>query len=410
MDNRSVIIVLVPVLLLLPLGTAIFFLSSESNSDSPISNNESGTVYWKTSTPEEQGMSSEKLGEVRNYIENWDLDFHSVLVVCNGYIVLEEYFDYYRQDTLREIYSCTKSVTSALVGIAIHEGYISSVDERVLDYFPEKNFTNLDARKQNMTLEHLLTMTTGLDWPEWSVPYGPGNIFAEWVNSPDWVQFVLDRPMVLAPGTQFNYNSGASHILSAILQNATGETTFSYANRHLFAPLGISPVIWRADPQGINAGGMYLQMRPRDMAKIGYLYLNNGSWEGKQIIPADWVEISTRKHYDMGNSAVIDYGYQWWIYYYPDLNDSSKHPPIDAYAAVGYSGQRIFVIPDQRMVVVFTADIVSTPLKLGINTSIYVYLITAFIIEAVESSSQLNLWSGNVAYVLKDEFFSISQA
>lgn len=402
MNYRSALLVLVPVLLLLPLGTALFFFSNESNSDSPISNNEPKPDYWKPLPPEEQGMNSDTLGKVVDYIENWDLDFHSVLVVRNGYIVLEEYFGYYNQDTLHEIYSCTKSVTSALVGIAIHEGYISGVDERVLDYFPEKNFANSDARKHNMTLEHLLTMTTGLDWPEWSIPYGRGNIFAEWVNSPDWVQFVLDRPMVLTPGTQFNYNSGASHILSAVLQKATGETTISYANRHLFAPLGISTVTWRADPQGINAGGMYIQMKPRDMAKFGYLYLSNGSWDGKRIIPAEWVEISTRKHYDMGESAVVDYGYQWWIYY-------SKHPAIDAYAAVGYSGQRIFVIPDQRMVVVFTADIVSTPMKLGISTSVYVHLLTAFIIEAVETSSQLNLGSGNAAYVLKEELFLINQ-
>jgi CubicO group peptidase (beta-lactamase class C family) len=357
MKGQNLAILLLPLLLLVSLSAAFFFLANEPSSDnepSPDSLNDvdgSELNDWKISTPEKQGLSSGQLALMEEYMEDWNLDFHSVLVIRNGYLVFEKYYDDYDADTLHEIYSCTKAVVSALMGIAIHEGYIDSVEEQVLDFFPERVIANNDSRKWNMTIEHLLTMTTGLDWPELAIPYDdPNNIYHLWTRSTDWVQFVLDRPMVLTPGTKFNYNSGASHLLSAILQKATGINTSSFASKHLFTPLGISKLFWSSDPQGINTGGSRLQLRPQDMAKIGYLYLQNGIWNGSQIVPAEWVELSTKKHYPVMNSLYVGYGYKWWTYY----SNSSDYPIIDAYSAVGYAGQRIFVVPDQDLVVVFT--------------------------------------------------------
>lgn len=396
MNHRNLAILLLPLLLLASLSAAFFFLTNESSSDnkpnSGSSNGDDAFAFndWKISTPEKQGLSSGQLALMEEYMERWNLDFHSVLVIRNGHLVFEKYYDNYDADTLHELYSCTKTVVSALVGIAIHEGYIDGVDERVLDFFPERIIADNDSRKLNMTIEHLLTMTTGLDWPELAVPYdNPTNIFRLWTQSPDWVQFVLDRPMVLIPGTKFNYNSGASHLLSAIIQNATGMSTSSFASKYLFTPLGISTLIWPPDPHGVNVGGAYLQLRPRDMAKIGYLYLQNGTWNGTQIVPAEWVEMSTRKHYPVMGSLYVGYGYQWWNYYNPKINNSSDYPIIDGFSAVGYAGQRIFVVPDQDLVVVFTGYAFYDAGVLGIKSNVYVHLITTFIIPEVEVNWRL---------------------
>ena len=305
-------------------------------------------------------MDSELLVGMFDYIERENANVHSVLIIRNGYIVAEAYFHPYRLSTRHNIYSCTKSFTSALVGIAIDEGYIDGLDHRVLDFFPEYTIANDDPRKQAMTLEHLLTMTSGLDWPESSVSYSSSsNILMQMLWRRDWVQFVLDRPMVAEPGTTFNYNTGVSHLLSAIIGEATGTSTLSFARTHLFEPLGISSVSWRSDPDGITFGGGGIWMTPRDMAKFGYLYLEGGVWDGQQVVPADWVEASV---------SAPHYGYQWWI-----LRNG-------AYAALGYRGQRIFVIPDLEMVVVFTGALSSdTPLV----------LVDAFVIPAARSSAPL---------------------
>jgi CubicO group peptidase (beta-lactamase class C family) len=181
-------------------------------------------------------------------------------------------------------------------------------------------------------------MTSGLDWPEGDPIYG------QMVRSPDWVRFVLDRPMVEEPGKRFDYCSGCSHVLSAIVQETSGMSTLEFARTYFFKPLGISNVVWQSDPKGIVNGGWGLQLAPRDMAKLGYLYLNQGVWDGWQVVPADWVRTSVEKH--VGTGEELDYGYQWWVY-----------PALNAYTARGRGGQLIFVIPNLDMVVVFTANV-----------------------------------------------------
>lgn len=297
------------------------------------------TQGWKTATPESQGMDSALLLDMLDVIWQNDLKIDSVLVVRNGYIVLDAY-NYPRDAADRHnIYSCSKSVTSALIGIAIDKGFIKGVHQPVLDFFPEHTAQNLDSDKKEMTLEHVLTMTTGLECRD-SFRYRWLGL-EQMKNSPDWVQFMIDLPMAERPGTRFEYCNGATFLLSAILQQKAGMDALSFAEEQLFKPLGISNVNWPSNPQGITVGYGKIYMRPRDMAKFGFLYLNNGQWEGKQIISDRWVKDSTRKH--VPTKGPMDYGYQWWTM------------GSGAYTALGYYGQFIIVVPQKNIVAVFTS-------------------------------------------------------
>ncbi len=296
------------------------------------------TSGWRTSLPEEQGMDSQKLALMLESVKQKNLSLHSLLVIRNGYIVSETYFQSYNQDVKHEVYSCTKSVIATLVGIAVDKGYIAGINAPVKDFFPGRTFENEDARKDAMTLENLLTMTSGLAWEE-----SDATIRKLYVSG-DWVKFMMDIPMSAQPGSQFNYCSGCSHILSAILQYKTGMNTRDFARQVLFQPLGISNVNWSTDSTGIPIGGWGLQITPRDMAKLGYLYLHDGIWDGRQIVSAGWVEAATRKH--TGTDTDLGYSYQWWTY-----------PSLDAYTALGRYGQTIFVIPDQNLIIVTTAAV-----------------------------------------------------
>jgi CubicO group peptidase (beta-lactamase class C family) len=187
-------------------------------------------------------------------------------------------------------------------------------------------------------------MTDGLDWVRRDIRLtSSGDTTPEMMQASDWVQFVLDRPMAEEPGTRWNYNSGASHLLSAIIQETTGMTALEFAQEHLFGPLGISEVVWSGGNQGRNYGASRLQMTPHDMAKFGYLYLNEGLWDGKQIVPTTWVNASTTNH---SPTPQIYYGYQWWVM-----------PWAGYYSAIGARGQYITVLPELDMVVVFTSDL-----------------------------------------------------
>ncbi len=285
-------------------------------------------------------MDPALLAEMFRTIEAQAINIHSVLVIRHGYIVAEAYYPPFTEESQREVFSVTKSVMSALIGIGLNEGAISGLDRPVLDFFPGRTFAQPDPRKTAMTLENLLTMTAGLDWED------TNPVLGQMTQSPDWVAFVLDRPMVEAPGRRFNYCSGCSHLLSAILQETTGQKTFDYAQAHLFGPLGITHFTWQRDRQGIALGGWGLQMTPRDMAKFGYLYLHGGAWDGQQLVPAEWVRRSTARHVETDSTLALGYGYQWW-----------RDPAVDAYMARGRGGQLIYVAPGPDLVVVFTADL-----------------------------------------------------
>jgi CubicO group peptidase (beta-lactamase class C family) len=303
------------------------------------------TDGWQSTTPEEQGMDSEILASMIEAVQGEEYSISSILVVRHGYIVAEAYFYPAYENSYHYVYSVTKSFISALTGIAIEEGYIEGVDQQVLEFFPEYEFDNMDADKEAITIEDLLTMSAGFPWNE-RVSYNSGGNSARQIINfrGDWVSWILDKPMEYPPGTEFVYNSGASHLLSVIVGESTGMTTRSYAVGRLFTPLGIEDLVWGSDPDGRTTGGWGLSLASRDMAKFGLLYLHNGEWDGQQIVPAEWVEASTQ-------GRVYDgYGYQWWL----DGNG--------IFFAAGLYGQYIYVVPHLDMVVVVTSESDSTDL------------------------------------------------
>jgi CubicO group peptidase (beta-lactamase class C family) len=288
------------------------------------------TDGWRTSTPEEQGMDSEQLAELMDYLQGpTGFTIHSLLIIRNGYLVTDATFYPFAQDVLHDLASATKSFMSTLIGIAIDQGTIESVGQPVLDFFPERTVANLDANKEAMTLEDLLTMRSGFKCINQPTEVTLSEMWA----SPDWSQFVLDLPMTAEPGTRYVYCSPNVHLLSAIIQETTGMSSLAFAQEYLFEPLGVSDVIWPSDPQGNNWGWGDLKLAPHDMAKLGYLFLNEGSWDGQQVVSAAWVKAATS-----GGS----YGYLWWL------------KPSGAYFATGRGGQEIWVLPDRDMVVVMT--------------------------------------------------------
>ncbi len=325
------------------------------------------TESWEYSTPEAQGMNSRLLQKLTSKIISNNLAIHSLVIIRNGYIVYQELPDPLLSiDRPHNSYSATKSITSLLTGIAIDQGYINGTDDYVVDFFPNRTIANLDNRKLNMTLEHLLMMRVGFEWDEWSVPYDhPDNSVVQMWAADNQIQYVLDRPMVDEPGEPWVYSSGASHLISGIIQESTGMSTREFAEEHLFGPLGITEFTWPRDYQGVYVGHGDIHFLSLDMAKIGYLCLNNGNWDGEQIVSEEWLEYSTSTITSF--STFHGYGYQWWTL-----------PTIGAYYASGYEGQAIYVIPQHDLVVVFTAGIES-----GIATNWENYLLNTYILPAV---------------------------
>ena len=318
------------------------------------------TAGWQQSTPEDQGMNGTYLEEMLTFCDDRNWPLTSILVIRNGYLVVEEYPDSeYNESTLFHIWDSTKSITSILMGIAIDEGYIGSVDETMVSFFPDRTIANLDSRKEAITLKHLLSMTSGLEWV-----YGVDWPLIEYES--DWIQFTLDKPMVHTPGETWNWNDGTPHLLSAILNSTTGMAPSEFAETHLFQPLGINNFRWDIDPHGLEIGSWGLNLTASDMAKIGFLYLNNGTWDTEQIVSADWVKNSTQA-YSSGIShgtqiTIQHYGYNWWV-----------KPSYNAYCAAGHDGQFIWVLPDYNLVFVHTSG----------NIRPYDYLITEYILPSL---------------------------
>jgi CubicO group peptidase (beta-lactamase class C family) len=227
------------------------------------------TNGWRRSTPEQQGMDSTQLAKAVDYLINQrTYAIHSLLVIRNGTIVTDVYFYPFKQGEKHDLASVTKSITSTLVGVAIKQGYIASVRQPVLSFFPGRQIANVDADKNAMTLEDLLTMRAGLECVNTPTELS----LIQMMQSQNWVQYALDLPMVDAPGERFVYCSPAPHLLQAVIQAATGQQTLGFATKSLFTPLGITDFIWPLDPQGVVHGWGDMRMTPYDMAKIGLLY------------------------------------------------------------------------------------------------------------------------------------------
>jgi CubicO group peptidase (beta-lactamase class C family) len=305
------------------------------------------TDGWRKCAPGEVGMKAsylEDLNEEVLILKELHVDIHSIIIVKDGYIVAEQYYnDEYGANSLQSIYSCTKSLTSALVGITMEEGFDLELGSRMVDFFPEYDIANMTPEKEAVTLEDMLTMSAGLEWYEIEYPYADErNTFRAWTSSDNWVKFVLDRPMEAPPGTEYSYNTGISQVISAILQRVTGTRTDSLGAASLFDPLGIDYYYWPVDAQNVAWGGNGVRLTPRDMAKFGYLYLKQGVWEGTQVVPSEWVEASQQPSIERKFIPDYYYGYHWWV-----GNDQT-------YSAVGYGGQWITIVPEENLVVVFT--------------------------------------------------------
>jgi CubicO group peptidase (beta-lactamase class C family) len=292
------------------------------------------TGGWKTAAPEAEGVDTNALARSLGHVARICPTIHSLLVVRHGRLVVERYFNGTHEPDPWNIKSASKSVLSALVGIALERGYIRSLDQPVLDFFPEYPDQLSDPRKKQITLRHLLTMSAGLEWEE------NGPITFRWLGSRDRVGFTLKSKLVAEPGTRWNYSTALTHLLSAILTKASGTNTLAFAREALLDPIGVTVHRWDLDAQGYYCGGSEVYLTPRDMAKFGYLYLNDGQWEGRQVVPASWVRASTQQT----NSA--RYGFFWWL-------DTFEGQPI--YFAQGLGGQHIVVVPHLDAVVVTTA-------------------------------------------------------
>jgi hypothetical protein len=252
---------------------------------------------------------------------------------------------FYQGREVHSLQSVTKSVTATLIGIAIERGEIPGVDTPVFELLSDYDLSGLDPRVRDATLEDLLTMRLGIEWHENDRPLDDTNTTLQLEKSDDWVAFTLAQPADSDPGGKWNYNSGGSHLMSAIILQATGQTTAEYAEDHLFGPLGIQDYHWKRDPQGLpdTEGGLYLAAE--DLARIGVLYLQDGVWDGERLLPEGWVAAATARHVDdvAPNNPNWNwgYGYQWWRL------DASG---LDVWAGLGFGGQNLIVIPDRGLV------------------------------------------------------------
>ena len=316
---------------------------------------------WETSRPSNVGMDSERLCAVNAKVRSGDLpNIHSILVVRHGKLVFEQYFRGkderwgeslgivdFKATTLHDVRSISKTVTSLLFGIAVSEGKIAGVDGRVVDYFPEYA-QRLQPGINAIRLEHLLTMTMGLEWNE-DVPYDDSlNTERQLDSVVDPRGFTLTRPIVAAPGERFAYSGGATTLLAAVVEKAAGVPIDRYGRSVLFEPLGISDFDWNKFDNGEPIAHWGLRLTPRALAKVGFLFLSEGKWKNRQIVPAGWIteSVRARAQADPG----FKYGYQLWL-----GSTTAGGRKVAWAAAAGNGGQRFFVIPSLDMLVIITA-------------------------------------------------------
>lgn len=292
---------------------------------------------WRSGEPGDRGLDAARFSAAVERAEALPR-IRSLIVLHEGVAVHESYLRGARRNAPHNIKSASKSVMSALVGIAVDQG-ILDLDQPVADFFPE-HFDGDDDPRRDIRVFHFLTMTSGLETTSF-------RNYGAWAASRDPVQFALTRELQSPPGTRFRYSTGNTHVLSAILTRASGLSTREFAQRYLFGPMGIEPGGWDRDPKGIYLGGNNLALRPRDMAKFGQLYLDRGRWGDRQLVPWRWVDASIESINPGWPSRYGSYGLLWWI-----------RPSTEAgsFVAIGYGGQYIYVAPRARMVVVVTSS------------------------------------------------------
>ena len=315
------------------------------------------TDNWNSVSPEKVGLKPNAITLLEKEIQTRNKHINGILLVKDGHIAYEKYFNGYAASDFHNVASITKSIVSALIGIAIDKGFIESIDQKILDFFPEYKQKNNDLRKSVISIKHILTMTA----PTMLKSSRSGNEALDRLRrQKNWVNFILDQLGKTRRPESFYYSTSNTHLLSAIISNTTGMSCREFANKHLFTPIGIKEIPepemnsfslenvfgknvsgWIRDPQGYTTGGWGLNLKLRDMARFGLLYLNKGNWNKKQIIPESWVTISTE-------NLLNDYGYLWWIF-----NQENQK----VFAALGTGGNAIWCIPQNNMVVAVAAKL-----------------------------------------------------
>ena len=299
--------------------------------------NETQEIWeWQKDTPESQDVDSSVLNNLHNTYEN-NSPVLASCIVRNEVIIDEYYKDRYDETSVFAMNSTSKSITSATFGIALDKGYIDGTDTLILEYFPEI-LTSGSEYRNRITIWNLLTQTSGIN-------YTDDSNWLEWRTSENWVDYILNLPVTAEPGTTFRYSTGNTHLLSAIVGQATGTKLYEFGKEYLFDKVGMNSVVCETDAQGISDGGNGFSMNIYDMLKFGQLYLNKGVWEGEQIISSEWIEESTSVQFER-SSGTADYGYQWWV---------RTFQGYDAYFSQGHYGQFIFVIPELNLVIAFTS-------------------------------------------------------
>jgi CubicO group peptidase (beta-lactamase class C family) len=304
------------------------------------------TDQWRRSRPERQGMDPGLLDEAGSIVATEMPDVTGLLVIRGGYVVYEQYFgDTYRRNNPVKIRSITKSVTGTLIGMAIAEGAIDGLDQTIGELIPDRIPSTADPGTPDITVGHLLTMTSGWQWDI-------GTDYERLIASGNWTAYSLNQPIVYEPGSFFAYNSGGSHLLSVILTNAAGRDTADYAQEKLFDPLGITRPTWQRSPQDETVGGFGLELTPRDLAKLGYLYLNDGVWDGQRLVPSSWVQEATSYKSTGDSTGYAAYGYQWWV------AEVGGNP---SFFGLGFGGQYLYVVPALDVIAVIVAGFEDPP-------------------------------------------------
>jgi len=341
------------------------------------------TTGWTRATPASQGLDAERFEAFEKDIRAGAFGYTDrVLVIRNGRLVVDikvdqnyraiskgrkspigcgfgcddpawahefnylhpDYHPFFKGREVHSLQSVTKSIAATAIGIALGQGRLGSLDRPFLEFFTDKDVSRVDPRLRRATLRDLLTMRSGIEWHEQDRPLGDTNTTILLERSKDWIQFTLDQPMDSDPGTKWAYNSGGSHLMAGIIRTATGRHIDDYAREFLFDPLGIKDWYWKKSPTGFpdSEGGLYL--RAEDLAKIGYLYLQDGVWNGRRILPDGWVRDATTSHVRV--NTTWNYGFQWWL---------TTRNGVDISAGRGFGGQLLFVIPSKNIVAVVNA-------------------------------------------------------
>lgn len=315
------------------------------------------TINWHTVKPESIYLNNEKLSELEHTIKSEYNNINGIVIIKNGNLAYEKYFNGKSPDDCQHVASVTKSVLSALIGIAIDKGYIKSVEEKVVDFFP-KYIADANKQKQQITIRHLLTMTVPYPYEDWHEPL---DILCQ---QQDWIKYTLDIIGENGDLGAFKYSTAGAHLLSAILTESTGKSARAFANEHLFTPLGMKVIPdyqmnaygfddlfgknvkgWVHDPNGHSTGGWGLTLTTRDMARFGYLYLNNGVWNNNRVLSETWIRESTEMNYH-------NYGYLWWL---------RQEDGLSTFSAIGDGGNMICCIPNMNMIVAISSQFIMNP-------------------------------------------------